>query len=293
MKMIGFVCLLLIMDLPTMADRQLDIVTPEWTAAHVNDPSVRILDVRLEFAEYLPGHVPNAVHLADTTMRGPREGMPVMYLPVQLQAQLLERAGVKDNQTIVIYSDRDSVPGATMIAYVLEKIGHPDIKILDGGWSAYKATQKTTQDYPTYKPGTLSVHESRSYVTTDEVVQAIGKPGYKMIDARDAPEYQGQTHLFIRNGHIPGAINIPWPSVMAKDNPHKFKSVTELQSIYDKNGIKESDTIILYCATSRDASVQYAVLKHLLGYPKVLLYEGSWTEYVAHHDLPIKTGPEP
>ncbi|HEX2988651.1 MAG TPA: rhodanese-like domain-containing protein, partial [Chloroflexota bacterium] len=222
-----------------------------------------------------------------------REGVPVMYLPVPLQAELLTRAGVKDNQTVIIYSDGESVPGATMMAYVLEKIGHPDIKIIDGGWTAYKATQKTSQQYPRYKPGRLSVHQSKTYVTTDEVVKAAGKPGYKLIDARDRDDYLGQTKLFMRNGHIPGAISIPWPSLMEKENQHKFKAAAEQQAIYDANGVKKSDTIILYCGTSRDASVQYAVLKHMLGYPKVLLYEGSWTEYVSHPELPIKVGPEP
>lgn len=293
MKQFLVVTLLLLMVLPAVTDQQLAIVTPEWVAAHANDPSVRILDVRLEFADYIPGHVPNAVHLADTTMRGPREGVPVMYLPVPMQAQLLVRAGVKDDQTIVIYSDGESVPGATMVAYVLDRIGHSGIKIIDGGWTAYKASHKTSQHYPKYKPGTLSVHESKTYVTIDEVVQAGGKPGFKIIDARDRDDYLGQTKLWMRNGHIPGAINIPWPSLMEKDNKHKFKTIAEMQSIYDANGVKKSDTIILYCGTSRDASVHYAILKHLLGYPKVLLYEGSWTEYVSHPELPIKTGPEP
>jgi len=217
----------------------------------------------------------------------------VMYLPVPLQAQLLMRAGVEDNQTVVIYSDGESVPGATMIAYVLERMGHPDIKIIDGGWTAYKASQKTSQQYPKYKPGTLSINESKTYVTADEVVQAAGRPGFKTIDARNREAYLGQTSLWVRNGHIPGAINIPWPSLMEKDNQHKFKTAPELQAIYDANGIKKSDTIIAYCGTSRDASIHYAILKHVLGYPKVLLYEGSWTEYVSRPELPIKTGPEP
>ncbi len=285
--------LLVIAVLPAVADEQLEIVTPEWTAARVNDPSVRVLDVRAEFGEYLPGHVPNAVYLAETVVRGPREGVPVMYLPSPLLAELFTRAGVVDGQTVVIYSDGESVPGATMIAYVLERMGHPNIKIIDGGWSAYKASQKATQQYPSYKPGRLTVREPKTYVTTDEVVKAIGKPGIKMIDSRDKEDYLGQTRLFLRSGHIPGAINIPWPSLMEKSNQHKFRPASELQAIYDANGVTKSDSIIVYCGTSRDASVQYAVLKHVLGYPNVLLYEGSWTEYVAHPDLPIKTGPEP
>ncbi len=285
--------LLLFLTAAANADQQFDIVTPEWVAAHAKDPSVRILDVRTEVGEYFPGHVPNAVHLADTTMRGPRAGVPVMYLPVRTQAQLLARAGVWDGQTVVVYSDGENSTGATMIAYVLVRMGYPNVRIMDGGWSAYKATQQPTLNYPNYKQGRLTTKEAKTYVSIREVVQAAGKQGVKLVDARSAEQYEGRGLQMMRMGHIPGAISIPWESVMDPANKHKFKTRAEMQAIYDSKGLAKTDRIIIYCATSRDATLHYAVLKHLLGYPNVLLYEGSWTEYVAHPELPVKTGPDP
>lgn len=285
--------LLLVIALPTLADQQLEIVTPEWAAAHANDPSVRVLDLRMDFHQYFIGHVPNAVSMADNTLRGPREGVPVQYLPIPLQAELLKRAGVTDNQTIVLYSDGDASVGASMVSYILERMGHPNVKIIDGGWTSYKASQKPDQQYPKYKPGTLTTHPAKTYATLSDVVQAQGKPGYKIIDARGSDAYQGNVSVWMRNGHIPSAINIPWPSLMDPNNLHKFKTAAEMQAIYDANGVKKTDTIIAYCGTSREASIEYAILKHILGYPNVLLYEGSWAEYSSHPELPMTTGPNP
>ena len=231
--------------------------------------------------------------MSDNTVRGPKEGLPVQYFPLAIQADLLSRAGVTDNQTVVVYSDGDNTPGTTMIAYVLEKMGHTDVRFLDGGWTGYVATQKPSQQYPHYKPGKLSVHAMPIYVTITDVASLLGKPGVKFIDARPADGYAGEVTTWMRNGHIPGAINIPWKSVMEPDNSHKYKSIEELQAIYDAKGIKKTDTLILYCGTSREASVEYMALKHLLGYPNVRLYEGAWAEYSSHPELPMKTGSEP
>lgn len=272
------------------ADEQFTLVSPEWVAQHSGDANLVVLDVRADMSGYITGHVPNSVNVAANSLRGPKEGIPWQYLPVRLQAELLRRAGVKDNQTVVVYSDGADVPSSTMVAYILEKMGHPNVRIMDGGWSVYKVSQQTTKEYPRYKPGKLTAREQRTYVTIDEVKAAIGKPGIKFIDSRPNKSYTGETDTWTRNGHIPGAINIDWNSLMDADNIHKFKSLEQMQAIYDAKGITKADDIIVYCGTSREASVEYTALKHLLRYPKVRLYEGSWTEYSAHTELPIETG---
>ncbi len=141
-----------------LADEQFSIVTPQWVSQHANDQNLRILDVRLDQSEYLAGHVPNAVYFQENTVRGPRNGIPVQYLPNDMIAELLVRAGVTDNDSVVLYSDGPAVLGATMDAYALERIGHPRVMVMDGGWTAYKAAGlPVTQQYPTYQNGRLTV----------------------------------------------------------------------------------------------------------------------------------------
>ena len=266
------------------------VVTPQWLEQHSADANLRILDVRLNVYDYFAGHAPNASHLADAALRAPSEGYPTQYLETFQTAQMFSRAGMKKGDRVAVYSDGDGVLGATMTAYLLERIGVNEIYIVDGGWRDYKAAQKTTQDYPSYKPGPTDVLDNSGVrATLNDVKNAIGKD-IKFIDARPADVYRGEVKIWVRNGHIPGAYSIPWKLLVEENNSHKFKSVEDMRKVYADKGFKETDDIIVYCGTSREASLEYVVLKHILKFPKVRLYEGSWAEYSNHADLQIETG---
>lgn len=268
------------------------LVTPDWVAARVQDPGVRIIDVRQDFTGYIAAHVPGAVYVYEGILRGPREGLPVQYLPPAELAELFSRAGVREGQTVVLYSEGEHLLGATMAAYALEKIGYPNIAIMDGGWTAYRAMAlPTTQLLPAYKPVKLKAHEQKTFVTLDEVKALAGRAVF--IDARAPGQYSGEASPFMRKGHIPGAINIEWRLLTDPANPHKLKPPAELQAIFDARGIKKTDDIIVYCNAGREASLTYFALKHVQQYPRVRLYEGSWLEYSARPELPIVTGPNP
>lgn len=268
-------------------------VTPKWVEENAAAPNVRILDVRQNVYDYFAGHVPNAVHLADSAMRFPFEGYPTQYPETFLISQLLSRAGVKKTDRVVLYSDGDGVLGATMIAYLLERLGHSDISIVDGGWRDYNGALKTSQEYPQYKPAPYDNLDNRGIrATRDDVKTAISKQGIRFIDARPPDVFRGETKTWTRNGHIPGAVNLPWKTLVEENNTHKLKPVADLKAAFAARGIKETDDIIVYCGTSREASLEYIVLKHLLKFPKVRLYEGSWAEYSNHPQLAVETGAE-
>jgi len=275
-----------------LARAAVSLVTPDWVAARVQDPTVRIIDVRQDFAGYITAHVPEAVYLYEGILRGPQDGLPVQFFPPADLAQLFSRAGVRDGQTVVLYSDGENVLGATMAAYALEKIGYPSVAVMDGGWGVYKVmTLPATQLLPEYKTVKLKAREQQTCVTLGEVKTLSGRAVF--IDARSPGQYSGEASPFIRKGHIPGAVNIDWRLLADPANPHKFKTPAELQALYDAQGIKKTDDIIVYCNTGREASLEYFVLKHVLEYPRVRLYEGSWLEYSMHPELPIVTGPNP
>ena len=127
-------------------------------------------------------------------------------------------------------------------------------------------------------------------ITPNEIISHItGRKDLEML-SHDG-KVAGEVDLFVRNGHIPGARNIPWTTFTVAENPHKLKSLSEIEKILAEKKIERSQDIIITCTTGREASLQYVVLKHLLGYPNVRLYEGSWTEY-SQSDLPVETGPE-
>ena len=267
------------------------VVTPQWVEEHSADKDLRIIDARPNVYDYFAGHVPNAVHLADAALRFPSEGYPTQYGETFMTGMIFARAGIKKTDKVVVYSDGDGVLGATMIAYLLERVGQTNILFVDGGWKDYKAAQKTAQEYPAYKNAGYDVLDNRNVrATLDDVKNSIGREGVKFIDARPPDVYRGETKIWTRNGHIPGAFNVPWKLLVDENNTHKFKSADDMRKVYADKGIKESDDIIVYCGTSREASLEYMVLKHILKFPKVRLYEGSWAEYSNHPQMQIETG---
>jgi thiosulfate/3-mercaptopyruvate sulfurtransferase len=287
---------------PTVAQTptKIQFVSPEWVIANANDPNLRILDVRINPFDYFIGHLPNAVHLAENTLRGPNGILPVQYWQPEKLVQTLSQAGVTDNSRVLIYSDARDVLGATMVAYTLERLGHTkEVAVLDGGFAGYEASQPVTQEFPNYQQGKLTLRDKSSIrVTLDEVKSLIGKPGVTFIDPRPPKIFQGEEKIWVRNGHIPGARNIPWPTFTLgnaatdEGNFHQLKPLSEIQKLLADRGITQDQDIIVTCSTGREATLQYVVLKHLLGYPKVRVYEGSWTEYSSQPDLPVATGPE-
>ncbi|HAN46396.1 MAG TPA: sulfurtransferase [Cyanobacteria bacterium UBA8156] len=292
-----------LLSLPLFASSSkttVNFVSPDWVASHSADSDLRVLDVRNNPLEYIAGHVPNAVHVADIAFRGPDGFLPVQYWNNKKLGEIFSEAGVAINSKVLVYSAGNDVLGATMVAYLLERSGVKEAYVLDGGFAGYKAAGKNvTKEFPRYQKTGFSVRDRRDIrVTLDEVRQLLGKPGVVFIDPRPADLFRGDRDLWVRNGHIPGARNIPWPTFTeannaqeALKNPHKLRPLDELRQLLAERGITPASDIIVSCSTGREATLQYVVLKHLLGYPKVRIYEGSWTEY-STTDLPVETGPE-
>lgn len=277
------------------------LITPEQAAAGAKSGQWKILDVRpVPPLDYVSGHVPNAVHISEQAFRGPNGKLPYQIWPARDLANLLSKAGISNNDKVLVYSDGANVLGTSLVAYILEKSGVPTIGILDGGFSAYKSQgQPVTQVFPTYNPGSFNPKSVPGLsISLKDVLELAGKPNVVIVDPRPKGLFEGTEQTFIRNGHIPGAINITWQSVTEANNPeeslknpHKLKSIDALRQLFISRGVTPDKTVIVSCSTGREASLQYVVLKHLLGYPNVRIYEGSWTEYSTTNN-PVQTGPE-
>ncbi|MCX7665307.1 MAG: rhodanese-like domain-containing protein [Gemmataceae bacterium] len=294
------ICLMVESFLPNYvkAQSQIGIISPEeaYKLMQSKDPKSRpiVLDTRGGYKDYFRGHLPMAHHLNFDTLRGTDQGVPVQYLPDELTRALLVRAGIDKDRTHILYATGDKLPNdeilsATMVAYVLEKYGVKDIRILDGGLPAWqKAKLPTTQEYFGNPKGTLPEKGNPEIaLSLKEVVNR--KPESVLVDARPFNEYVGEDDIWLRKGHIPGAVSFHWAKLMDRENTHQFLPFDQVKKELEKVGLTPDKEILVYCGTSREGSLLRFYLKHVAKYPNVRLYEGSWKEYVANKEYPVES----
>ena len=296
-SILAALCLLLFVD---SARAEIGIISPAEAHKLITaaDPAQRpiVLDTRGGYKDYFRGHLPTAHHLNFDTLRGTDQGVPVQYLPDDLTKALLVRAGVDRSRTHLIYATGEQLPNdeilsASMVAYVLEKFGVEDIRIVDGGLPAWKEAQlPVAQEYFGNPAGKLPEKMKPEIgISILEVLKRQENPGVVLVDARPHNEYLGNDEIWLRKGHIPGAISFHWARLMESNNTHKFLPPEKVQAELKHAGLTPDKEILVYCGTSREGSLLRFYLKHVAKYPNVRLYEGSWKEYVALKQFPAQT----
>lgn len=294
--------LFVLLSISGIATAEISIISPQdayqiLTHSPLSNQPV-VIDTRGGYKDYFRGHLPRAHHLNFDTLRGTDQGVPVQYLPADLTTMLLNRAGVQPGKTHFIYATGSTLPNdeilsASMVAYVLEKYGVTDVRIVDGGLASWqKEGLPVTQEYFGNPAGKVQgVSSPEIGVTAQDIVEAKKRPDVLLIDARPYNEYIGDDDIWLRKGHIPGAISFHWAKLMEADNTHKFLPLEKNKFELEKSGITRDKDIIVYCGTSREGSLLRFYLKHVAGYPRVRLYEGSWKEYASMKELPAEVKP--
>lgn len=255
-----------------------------------------VLDTRGGYKDYFRGHLPKAHHINFGTLRGTDQGVPVQYLPDELMAALLVRAGVNKDRTHVVYATggvlpNDEVLSATMVAYVLEKFGVEGIRIVDGGLAQWKKQSlPVTQKYFGNPEGQVPSDMNREIgVDLETLLDRKDQPGVVLVDARPHNEYVGDDDIWVRKGHIPGAISFHWARLMDQENTHRFLPFDDVKSELEQAGLTPDKEIIVYYGTFREGSLVRFYLQHVAKYPNLRLYEGSWKEYASLERYPAET----
>jgi thiosulfate/3-mercaptopyruvate sulfurtransferase len=262
------------------------LVSTEWVAEHLDDPSVVIVESDEDILLFDLGHIQGAVKIdwhADLNDPLVRD-----YLSAEKFARLLSEKGVSRDHTVVFYGDNFNWWAAYAL-WVFELFGHPDTRLMDGGRQKWLAEGRPlVEEVPKRSPVAYSVPErndGRIRAFRDEVLTHMRESG-KLVDVRSPQEYSGELlHMpdypqegALRGGHIPGAANVPWKRAVNEDAT--FKGIQEIRAIYEEEmGLSADQEVIAYCRIGERSSHTWFVLSHLLGYPTVRNYDGSWTEW--------------
>jgi thiosulfate/3-mercaptopyruvate sulfurtransferase len=274
-------------------------ISTDWLEEH-RDKNLMIVDVQPNVHDYILEHIPGAVYFNEGLLRVPLKGRPAVYCPDGVIQANFRRTGLISDQAVVVYTGLGGFKKwgdgleQTMMAYTLVRFGHTAVYLLDGGLDKWKKEGKpVTKVFPPVRESTFTVEVQRDfYVEYEEFKSAKDRSDVILLDARPPPLYEGQGP-WIKPGHIPGAVNLPWTSLMTAENTRLLNSEDEIQTILESKGITRDKTVICSCGTGREATNEFILFKWYLNYPKVKIYEGSFTEWTAYPENPTVTGKNP
>jgi thiosulfate/3-mercaptopyruvate sulfurtransferase len=269
-------------------------VSTDELAAWMQQGPVVLVDVRTDVFAYLREHLPGAAYLNTETLRATRGGIPTRLLDAEAYSSLFSRMGLPFDRRVVIYSAGETHNiDATFLAWLLAGFGHAQVYVLDGGFFKWQLEQRpVVGEYPRLAETRFPAEPFRpEQASLEDVQKARESDGAILVDARPPDQYAGEAGAQIRRGHIPGAINHYWRDDLALEGfGYVWKPREELRASYAAQGITPDKDIIAYCNSATEASHVHFSLRYLLGYPRVRVYVGSWTEWAERKDLPIAVG---
>ena len=243
-----------------------------------------------EPADYKAGHIPGARFLPYNAISQRRNGLLLEMPPAAVLDSVFESLGVSDDSRVVLYWSKDWYSPTTRVFLTLDYLGLGEkTSILDGGFEAWKAAGgPVTTALPSPSRGRLTPHPRRDVIVDAATVRsALGDARVAIINARDPRFYTGQaTGMHAREGHVPGAKNLPFNTLI--DDRGTFKTRAALEKLMDAAGATPDKRIVSYCHIGQQASVVYFAAR-LLG-RDARLYDGSWDEWSRLSELPIETG---
>jgi thiosulfate/3-mercaptopyruvate sulfurtransferase len=258
-------------------------------------PSIRIVDMRTSLLDYLKGHIPNAVYLNIENLRIPEKGIPAQMADrICLERLLGDNVSLSNPMEVILYSEKSN-PNATFLAWILDYLGHKKMGVLNGGWEKWVSEKlPVTQEYPSLTSNKFFGKVIRETLAEKKWVRdRLATKKVVILDARPPNQYSGEEGEEIRRGHIPGAKNVFWEASLEGEEVKVWKKKEDLEKLLIESGVVKDKEIIVHCRTGREASHLYFTLKYVLGFPNVRLYRGSWVEWAADRNLPIKTGMDP
>ncbi|HEX2343598.1 MAG TPA: rhodanese-like domain-containing protein [Vicinamibacterales bacterium] len=279
-------------DAATFARPEL-LVETDWLAAHLSDPAIRVVDLRPR--GYEDGHIPGAVHLPNAATRDAAQAPSFVPLAADFQ-RTMTALGITNATRVVAYDDRGGVYAARLW-WLLNYYGHSNVALLNGGWTKWTLEGRTVDrsaaaggpqpEAPSAgTAGFVARPQPRWLATAPDVVDGIGKPGVKIVDARTTGEIEGRELRGARRGGIvPSAIPVYWEDAL-DPNTRAFKPAPALAKLYLDRGVQPEHEVIAYCQVGMRASHDLFTL-HLLGYDKLRTYLGSWDEWGNRDDLPV------
>ena len=270
------------------------VVSSSWLSQHLNDKNLVLFQIG-EKPTYDATHIPGARYLNPLTdLSTPRvDGQLSLELPSRtVLDSVFSAKGVSNDSRVILYSSNGWHTPTSRAFFTLEYVGlRGRVSILDGGLDSWKGEGRpVTADVPAVTPTKFTSHPDSSVVVEAGFVSShLSDPKVRIVDARDTSFYNGRETRQGRNGHIPGAANLPFLTMV--DTTGHFRPIQMLRTQFTDAGVKDGQTVVTYCHIGQQASLVWFTAR-LLGY-NARLYDGSFQDWAKRTELPVEGGRQP
>lgn len=275
------------------------LVSTDWLQERLGSPDIRIIDAswhlpntgRSGRAEFDEAHIPGALFFDIDEIADHEAALPHMLPDPVKFASRVRKLGIGDGTTVVAY-DTNNMIASARAWWMFRAMCHTQVAVLDGGFQKWRAEDRPVTDdvslpferHFTPRPNWSLV---KSY---EDVRRGLESRAFQIVDARSATRFAGsepEPRPGLRAGHMPGAINLPYPSLLNPDGT--MKSADDLTALFGAKGLDPRKPIVASCGSGVSACVPLLALASI-GQRDAALYDGSWAEWGAREDAPIATG---
>jgi thiosulfate/3-mercaptopyruvate sulfurtransferase len=264
------------------------LIEPRELLDQAQESDVVILDTRKP-AEYAKGHIPRAINFSAYDLFALDTSAAGLSAFTRDLAVRYAAAGVSSGRPVVVY-EMETGMRAARDAWILQYIGHLQVRLLHGGLAAWRTAgcNLSSEAAEDWTVGLRVRERSGMVIGFDEIAGRLGRGGLTLLDVRDADEHAGRdkTACCARRGTIPGSVWIEWTQFL---DGGRFKSPEAIRGLLSESGVDLESEIVPYCHRGARSANTYYALQHA-GLPKVRNYIGSWHEWSARSELPIEQG---
>lgn len=263
------------------------LLEPAELNAALATPGLLVVD--LGKASVFPqAHVPGAVHCTGRDLLCNELPSPGKPAPQAQLVAVLSALGIGPD-THVVACDDEGGAWAGRFLWTLALLGHTRWSFLNGGihaWIAAGLPVESGAGAP--RPARFEPRAGAEVaVDLDFLLAHQGDAGLALWDSRSPEEFHGSVVRAQRAGHIPGASNYEWTRALDRDHSLRLRPLDTLRAELAALGITEDKTVVTYCQTHHRSGLTW-LLGKLLGFPRMLAYAGSWSEWGNRPDTPVE-----